>query len=272
MHISVEPREEYAVLHLRGEFDTYYVPLLQQEIDALIKAGVLRAVLDLRFVKFINSTALGAIIKASKQLSGRGGKLVISHPSVFCRDIIEKVGLDRVVNVFDSEEEAGAALLGGSKAASKLAEPQEESASTVLFTPVDVSRTEHFLSASRLPGKAPVTREKLTATWSGAGRMAGLDARGLRFTWSGGQTGLSPFAMAQLLAIGTEWKVKFRLPLLQRGYCEAVCTITEVEERPDGVKIAAVFKAIDDKTSDAIRQYAEDMAFLKDELRKATDH
>jgi anti-anti-sigma factor len=271
MHISVEPREDHAVLHLRGEFDTYYVPVLQQEIDALIKAGVVHAILDLRFVKFINSTALGAIIKASKLLHAKGGRLVIAHPSVFCRDIIEKVGLDRVVNVFDTTEDAAASLADGRQSKPHGHEGIEENPSTVLFAPVDHSRTEHFFTEAKRSTKEPAGKEKLAAGWSGAGRMAALDAKGLRFTWSGGNTGLSPFAMGQLLALGTEWRVKFRLPLLQRGYCEAVCTISEVEERPDGVKVAATFKSIDDRTRDAIRQYATDMAFLKDELRKATD-
>ena len=106
MHISVEPREDHAILHLRGEFDTYYVPHLQKEIDDLAKAGIVRVVLNLRLVKFINSTALGAIIKASKSLGAKSGKLALSRPSAFCRDIIEKVGLDRVVGVFDTDEAA----------------------------------------------------------------------------------------------------------------------------------------------------------------------
>jgi anti-anti-sigma factor len=271
MHISVEPRDDFAILHLRGEFDTYYVPLLQTEIDALGKAGIHRAVLNLRLVKFINSTALGAIIKASKQLSAKGGKLVVSRPSAFCRDIFEKVGLDRVVGVFATDEEASDYLLQGTTRHKAADHHVEEQHSTVLFTPVDVSRIEHFLPEDKRTVVAPITHEKSSAAWSGAGRMSSLDPKGLRFTWNGGNTGLSPFAMGQFLAIGTDWKVKFRLPLLQRGYCEASCTIFEVEERPDGVKIGATFKAIDTTTRDAIKQYASDMAFLKDELKKATD-
>jgi len=101
--------------------------------------------------------------------------------------------------------------------------------------------------------------------------MSGLDADGVRFTWGGGQTGLSPFEMGQLLALGTDLRVKFRLPLLQRGHCEAVVTIDEVEERPDGVKIGAGFSEIDDETRDAVQQWAADMSFLKKELRQATE-
>ena len=272
MHISVEPRDDHAVLHLRGEFDTYYVPALQKEIDDVVKAGILRIVLNLRLVKFINSTALGSIIKASKALNAKGGKLVISRPSAFCRDILEKVGLDRVVGVFDSDEAAAASFTKAAPAkAAPGADPAEEESSSVLFAPVDEARIEHFLSQSKIIVKTPLTKEKPASAWSGAGRMSALDEQGLRFTWNGGHTGLSPFAMAQLLSIGTEWKVKFRLPLLQRGYCEAVATVTEVEERPDGVKVAANFKAIDDTTRKAIAQYATDLAFLKEELRRATD-
>jgi len=272
MHISVEPREDYAILHLRGEFDTYYVPLLQQEIDALVKAGIVRVILNLRLVKFINSTALGAMIKSSKLLVSKNGKLVISRPSAFCRDIIEKVGLDRVVTVFDSDEEAAASFAQAkTKKAAAHEQEFEENTSSVLFTPVDESRIEHFLSQSKRSVKTPLSKDRAETAWSGAGRMLALDAKGLRFTWSGGNSELSPFAMSQMLSIGTEWKVKFRLPLLKKGYCEAVCAVNEVEERPDGVKVGATFTSIDKATREAMKQYASDMQFLKEELRKATD-
>jgi anti-anti-sigma factor len=113
MRITVEPRESFTILHLRGEFDTFYCPHLQKEIDSLVATGVSRIALNLRLVKFINSTALGAIIKASRRLSADGGQLVISRPSNFCRDIIEKVGLDRIVPIHDSDEDAGQVLIEG---------------------------------------------------------------------------------------------------------------------------------------------------------------
>jgi len=265
MHISVEHGDNYATLHLRGEFDTYYCKKLQEEIDALAEGGVPHVVLNLRLVKFINSTALGAIIKASKSLAARDGRLVLSRPSSFCRDIIEKVGLDRVVPIFDSDEEAAAGLFAGKQKTAKAGEhAQDEDESSVLFTPVDEKRIEHFVKATPRGKAVP------PAHWTGVGRMSSLDEHGLRFNWNGGETALEPFAMGQLLAIGTELKVKFRLPLFKHGYCDAVATVSEVEERGDGVKIGAAFTQIDDKTLAAVRQYAADLKFLKDELRKAT--
>jgi anti-anti-sigma factor len=271
MHITVEPRETYAILYLSGEFDTYYVPALQTEVDGLLKANVRGAVLNLRLVKFINSTALGAIIKSSKQFADVGGRLVIAHPSKFCRDILEKVGLDRVVPVFDTDEEA-AANLGMAAPATDAGgdEVFSEDQSSVIFSPSDAARVEHFISETASPVN-PVHGHTFGSNWSGIGRMSGLDQDSVRFTWSGGKTRLEPFAMAQLLALGTDWKIKFRLPLLKKGYCEAVATISEVEERPDGIKVQATFKEIDDETRGSVRQYAADMAYLKDELKKATD-
>lgn len=274
MHIDVEHSDNHAVLHLRGEFDTYYCRALQEEIDALAGGGVVNLVLNLRLVKFINSTALGAIIKASKMLAAKRGKLVLSRPSPFCREIIEKVGLDRVVPIYDTDEAAVAALADGSARPAARGEAEADlDESSVLFSLTDAKRIEHFLSQSaRQGGKFvnPLHGHAFGSNWSGVGRMSALDEHGLRFTWSGGKTGLDPFAMGQLLAIGTELKIKFRLQLFQPGWCEATAVVSEIEERSDGVKVAAAFDQIDDKTLGAVRQYAADLKFLKDELRKAT--
>jgi anti-anti-sigma factor len=274
MHISVEHGDNFATLHLRGEFDTYYCKHLQEQIDALIKSGVTRVVLNLRLVKFINSTALGAIIKASKSLTSRGGKMVIAKPSTFCREIIEKVGVDRVVPIFDEEADAQRALFADApaKAAAPAAAGPVDDESTVLFSPTDPARIEHFLTQTqRYKGVInPGHGHQFGAQWNGYARMAGVDERGLRFTWNGGDTGLDTFAMGQLLAIGTELKVKFRLPLFKTGYCDAMAVVSEVEERDGGVKIGAAFSKIDDKTLAALRQYTSDLKFLKDELKKAT--
>lgn len=270
MHITVEPGESHAILHLRGEFDTYYVPLLQEEIDALAKAGVFAVVLNLRLVKFINSTALGAILKHSKALTTKGGRLVVSRPSAFCRDILGKVGLDRVVPVFDTDEDAVASLRGRAKPIAK-GEPIgfEEDPSSVLFKLVDQARLRHFIEAAK--AKNPLHNHAFGENWAGVGRMSGLGEEGLSFTWNGGSTDLSAFDMGQMLSVGTALTVKFRLPLLQRGYCEAACEVSLLEERPEGVKVGCSFTKIDDTTREAVRQYAKDLAFLKAELKKATD-
>ncbi len=274
MHINVDHRADHAVLHLRGEFDTYYVSSLQTEIDALVASGTVNLILNLRLVKFINSTALGAIIKASRQCGAKGGKLALSRPSPFCRGLIEKVGLDRVVPIYDTDDAAAQAITSGAKApAPKSANTPEFDESSVLFTPTDANRIEHFLSESQRAREEPVNPvhgHSFGKNWRGVGRMRALDGQGLSFTWDGNETKLDAFAMGQLLAIGTEIMVKFRMPMLQQGFVEALATVAEIEEREEGVKVGAAFSKIDDKTLAAVKQYASDMKFLKEELRRAT--
>ena len=274
MHINVDNREDHAVLHLRGEFDTYYVRSLQEEVDALVAAGTVNLILNLRLVKFINSTALGSIIKASRQCQAKGGKLALSRPSPFCRGIIEKVGLDRVVSIYDSDDEAAKGIASGAKAPkSKAPAAPEMEDGSVLFTPTDPSRIEHFLSDTQRTGTKgvnPVHGHAFGSNWRGVGRMLAIDEHGLAFTWDGNDTKLEAFAMGQLLSIGTEMKVKFRMPMFQQGFVEALATVAEIEERDDGVRVGAAFGKIDEKSLAAVKQYASDLKFLKDELKKAT--
>jgi len=271
MHINADHGPNFATLHLRGEFDTFYCTAFQNEVSALQQAGVHRVVLNLRFVKFINSTALGTIIKVSKLLKGQGGKLVIARPSEFCREMIKMIGIDRIVPVCDTDEAAQAAVMGVAavpvpKSETEAGPPEDES--SVIFSPTDASRIEHFLSQTRRFKELvnPVHGHKFGSNWRGIGRMARLDETGLHFSWNGGDTGLEVFAMGQLLSIGTELKVKFRLPLFQSGFCEAMAVVTSVEEREGGVKIGAKFTKIEERTLAAVKQYSADMKYLKDEL------
>ncbi|MCA9002872.1 MAG: STAS domain-containing protein, partial [Planctomycetes bacterium] len=226
MHISVEPGDQFTILHLRGEFDTYYCPLLEKEVQAALDSGSPNLILNLRLVKYINSTALGSILKAGKMVQKAGGKLGISRPSTFVRDILSKIGLDRVLSVYDSDEQAIRGVLGteeGKNAPAGDGEWKLDPAA-LIFKPKDAARIDHFLEKAK--SENPLHGHAFGTNWAGVGRMASLTPEILSFTWKGGSTGLSAFEMGQLLAVGTEWSVKFRLPLLQRGYCEAQVEIT----------------------------------------------
>ncbi|MEM8713681.1 MAG: STAS domain-containing protein [Planctomycetota bacterium] len=173
MHITAEPGDSHVVLHLRGEFDTFYCHLLEEEIAAVQKSGIQLVVLNLRLVKFINSTALGAIIKASKALTKDGGMLVISRPSAFCRDIIEKVGLNRVVPVAETDEEGITMLMEKAKPEAAVDGPAEEDPSSVIFRMVDQERLRHFVEQAK--AKNPLHGHAFGDKWAGVGRMSGLD-------------------------------------------------------------------------------------------------
>lgn len=258
MQITPEAFDDYAILYLKGEFDYYAVKTFEDELEHLKKVGLVRVVVDLQFVRFINSTALGALVKADRMLKANKGKLSVSRPSTFCRDIFERVGINRILSIVASVEDGVSAVRGGAAKAVELgAHDESQDRASITFSPVDPKRLELFL-------KQPKKGE--TSPTSFVGRMIDVTLDGLEFTWNGGHTGLDPFDMGQMLAIGTEWRARFPLPMYQRGFCEANMTIKTVEERVDGVRIGAAFKNLDPNVRSAIARYRDDMATLRDEV------
>lgn len=271
MNIQTEPYEDFTVLHLQGEFDASHCARFQQEIDGLVTAGVSHVALNLRKLRFINSTALGAILEACKVLKREGGRLVVTRPSRFCRDIMKKIRLDSVVPICDSDEEGHRALFEAEEVegAASADPPQlNDDEAVLLFAFTDPERVEQFIPEERrLAASSPVHRHRFGSVWCGVGKLTAVEHDGLRFLWGGGKSNMTPFEMGEMLVVGTDLEVKFRLPLLRKGHCRAVVTVTLVEERIDGVKLEVRFKEIDSKARQAVDQYVDDLAFLKRELR-----
>jgi anti-sigma B factor antagonist len=100
-----------AVLVVGGEVDYEVSPQLKARLMKAIKAGTRRLVLDLTDVSFIDSTAIGVIAGAVERLDEMGGgsvAVVSTHEKVM--QIFEITGLDNVLTVHASREDALAAL------------------------------------------------------------------------------------------------------------------------------------------------------------------
>ena len=103
--------EDLAILVVGGEVDFEVSPQLKARLMKTIKAGRRRLVLDLSDVTFIDSTAIGVIAGAVEKLDEAGGgslAIVCTHDKVM--QIFEITGLDSVITVHPSREEALAAL------------------------------------------------------------------------------------------------------------------------------------------------------------------
>lgn len=100
-----------AVIAVAGELDLTGVPALRDRLDAVLERGVTRLLLDLGAVTFIDSVSLAAIVAAQRRM-GEGGRLAIATDHQYVLLILEAGGLDGVVDVFRSREEAEAALVG----------------------------------------------------------------------------------------------------------------------------------------------------------------
>jgi anti-sigma B factor antagonist len=102
---------DLAVLVMGGELDYEASPQLRTRVVGAIKAGRRRLVLDLSEVTFIDSTAIGVLAGALARLDEVGGgslAVVCTHEKVL--EIFEITGLDSVITLHDSHDEALSAL------------------------------------------------------------------------------------------------------------------------------------------------------------------
>ena len=114
MHrIELETDGDPVTLTAAGELDAFVAPDL---IAAFDEIGDAAAVLfDLSSVTFLDSTALGLIVRTVREIGERAGEARVVLPASSARRIFEITTLDRVLPVSESAAEARAQLVPGWK-------------------------------------------------------------------------------------------------------------------------------------------------------------
>jgi anti-sigma B factor antagonist len=87
-----------------GELDAFAAPALSSELDAVRGRG--GVVVDLSRVSFMDSTILGLVVRATRELDEAGTQVRIVLPSGPARRIFEITALDTVLPVADTRGSA----------------------------------------------------------------------------------------------------------------------------------------------------------------------
>ena len=98
------------ILRVSGDVDFDAAPQLKRHIMRRVDAGGLQFVVDLSAVEFIDSTAIGVLVGALRRLGANGGSLLVVCDNEDIRGIFETVGLEHVIPLYRSHEDALAAL------------------------------------------------------------------------------------------------------------------------------------------------------------------
>ena len=104
------------IVGVRGEIDLFTAPEFKQRVNAAIEAGVRLVVVDLNEASFIDSSSLGILISAHKRLRMRGDLLVIVCEVPAILNTFTITGLDGVLAIDASREDALARELNGDSA------------------------------------------------------------------------------------------------------------------------------------------------------------
>ncbi|MBM4016003.1 MAG: STAS domain-containing protein [Planctomycetes bacterium] len=228
--------QRVACLTLTGDFDAFAANPFLEQIESLVQSGTGHVAVNMRLVLFINSTAVGSLIKARKRLRGMGGDLVLSEPSARVKETMELLGLAALIKSHANDAEAAAALR---------ANGHEQ-----VDVPADNAVLIRFNDAAQ---------HKRYAEVGGMAKMASLEENSIAFL-AGGETSLFP--------VGAAIKAKFRLPLFMRAYYfDFPCTIRTAERTKDGIKVTAEFGDIVEDDRKAIAQFVRDLRLLREEAR-----
>ena len=94
------------VISVSGEVDLFTAPEVKQRVMAPIVAGVEHVIVDLTQATFVDSSSLGVLIGAHRQLRSRGGRLIVACGDDAIVKTFRVTGLDGVFQLVDSVEAA----------------------------------------------------------------------------------------------------------------------------------------------------------------------
>jgi anti-sigma B factor antagonist len=108
LEIQLDESAGHVVCRPVGELDAYTVSSFRDAVGRI--PADTRLVIDLSEVVFIDSAGLGAIIGGIRRMRGGGGDVAVCCNRDALVKLLHTTGLDRIVSVVSSNEEAAAAI------------------------------------------------------------------------------------------------------------------------------------------------------------------
>jgi anti-sigma B factor antagonist len=111
--VRIERERSATVVSARGELDAFAAPELTVALGQSDEDDARLIVVDLGGVTFMDSTALGVLVRGVRTLEERGVRVRVVLPGQDARRIFEITTLDQVLPVSDSRAEALRELAAG---------------------------------------------------------------------------------------------------------------------------------------------------------------
>ncbi|KWT91021.1 MAG: STAS domain-containing protein [Nitrospirota bacterium] len=106
MKIETAAHSDYTVISIAGEIDMYSSPELRDTLLALVKKKAATVIVNLKDVKYIDSSGIATFVEALKKMLAYKGKFKMAQVPDRVMEIFNFSKLDKVFNIYGSIEDA----------------------------------------------------------------------------------------------------------------------------------------------------------------------
>ena len=112
MRLESQIRDGVGILRLQGRFVTGSDAEFVSAQNYLQKNGIIKAVVDLSAVPYIDSTGLAFVVDLHKSLESRGGQLVLADANERVCEVLKMTRIGEIIPLYPDTEDAEAKLRG----------------------------------------------------------------------------------------------------------------------------------------------------------------
>lgn len=109
--VNMETTHSTLIVRLKGELDHHTAEMLKAQMERAIEhEDIHHIVLSMKNLNFMDSSGLGVILGRYKQITGRGGKLIVCDVNKSIYRLFEMSGLFKIVSIQENERVALSSL------------------------------------------------------------------------------------------------------------------------------------------------------------------
>jgi anti-anti-sigma factor len=106
LHIDLQEIDKKMILRLDGRLDAATSVILERKIDSLIEEKRYLIYLDFLRIDYLSSAGMRLLLAVSKKLKQKKGVLVLFSISEEVMEIIKLAGFDKILLIFETEQDA----------------------------------------------------------------------------------------------------------------------------------------------------------------------
>ena len=106
MKIHRDKQGAVLVVRPEGRLDATSADEMTQALLAAFDGGDERIVVDLSGLEYISSAGLRSLLVGAKRASTEGGKIVLSRPEDYIKEVFDAAGFSAIFSIYPTTEEA----------------------------------------------------------------------------------------------------------------------------------------------------------------------